>query len=165
MSPRLPLLALLLLGCRQSTPAPSPVQGSAGQTAPPDCVFSSFNRSTLAWESGLAQGIGPATPAGGGDLVGRVFALRDGTPVVGARVHVAPGARGAVTDSAGRFAIRGLVQGRYYVRVSPPLTMGTSSAEDSVTVGFDGLRVIAALAGYRGDIVCTGHARQPSNER
>jgi hypothetical protein len=69
------------------------------------------------------------------------------------------------SDSAGRFAFRGLTQGRYLLRVGPPLTIGAASAVDSVTVGFDGLRVIASLAGYAGDIVCVGIPRQPSNER
>jgi len=159
------VLLLLLGGCSRSRPTASPAARTADQTASPECVFSSFTRSTLSWESGFAQGTGAGTFAGRGDLVGRVFAVRDGAPVVGAVVRISPHAHLVFTDSAGRFAIRGLPQGRYLLRIGPPLTMGAASAEDSVTIGFDGLRINASLAGYRGDIVCTGPSRQPSNER
>jgi hypothetical protein len=65
-----------------------------------------------------------------------------------------------VTDTAGRFAVGSLPQGRYELTV-----FGRGGAvKDSVTGGFDGLRVVAVLSTHRGDIVCTSR-RQPSNER
>jgi hypothetical protein len=41
----------------------------------------------------------------------------------------------------------------------------SGSVADSVTLGFDGLRIIAALARHTGDIACTMPVRKPSNER
>ena len=128
---------------------------AASSSPSPTCLFSSFYKSSLSWESGLAEGIGPATPANGGDLVGRVIAARDGEGMPGARVVVRPANRVAITDSGGRFAIRALKQGRYLITVLSSLESGARSASDSVTVGFDGLRIVAALSTHRGDIVCT----------
>ena len=45
------------------------------------------------------------------------------------------------------------------------MSLTNGSVADSVTLGFDGLRIVAALARYTGDIVCTMPVRQPSNER
>ena len=61
-----------------------------------------------------------------------------------------------------RFAFPPLPQGRYRVTV---MSWTRGSAADSVTLGFDGLRIIAALARYTGDIGCTMPVRPPSNER
>jgi hypothetical protein len=153
------ILAILVAGSRRTIAQANPTPKT------PTCVFSSFYKSSLAWESGLAQGNGPSTSAGGGDLVGRVIAVRDGEGMAGARVRVLPGMRLAATDSAGRFAIHGLPQGRYFVTVVAPPRSGAASISDSVTIGFDGLRLVASLSSPTGDIVCTTPARQPSNER
>jgi hypothetical protein len=143
--------------------------GVAAQATParpaPDCVFSSFYKSSLSWESGLAQGSGPAATAGRGDLVGRVIGARDGEGLAGAHVRVMPEFRLTTTDSTGRFAIRGLPQGRYQVTVFAPPGSSAMAVYDSVTVGFDGLRVVAVLSAHTGDIVCVSTPRQPSNER
>jgi hypothetical protein len=133
--------------------------------AAPSCVFSSFYKSSLAWESGRAAGSGPAAAAGPGDLVGRVLGARNGEGLVGAHVRVMPGMRLTLTDSTGRFAFRSLPQGRYHVTVFAPPGSSATSVNDSVTVGFDGLRMIAVLSAHTGDIVCVGIPRQPSNER
>ena len=58
--------------------------------------------------------------------------------------------------------IRSLRQGRYELRVG---ALGFMEAIDSITLGFDGVRALAALTTYRGDIVCTMRARKPSHER
>jgi hypothetical protein len=116
------------------------------------CEFSGPPKSTLAWESGLAQGRGPATRVPRNAIVGRVVAVRDGEPVVGARIRLDPGDHFTQTDSGGRFAFPPLPQGRYRVNV---MSLEAGSVADSVTVGFDGLRIVAALTTYRGDIVCT----------
>jgi len=111
------------------------------------------------------MGSGPALSAGRGDLVGRVIAVRHGGGLAGARVRVSPGDRTAIADSTGTFAIRGLRQGRYLVRVSAPITAYPDFVEDSVSVGFDGLRILAALTAHTGDIVCVSSPRKPSNIR
>ena len=151
----------LLLAVALLIVASTRLTAQAGAAKPtPDCLFSSFYRSSIGWESGRAQGTGPATPAGRGDLVGRVISARDGDGLADAHVRVMPGLRIATTDSAGRFAFRALPQGRYEVTV-----FGRGDAvKDSVTVGLDGLRVVAVLSSHTGDIVCTS-LRQPSNER
>ena len=139
--------------------APHLLAQSSPASPPSTCLFSSFYKSSLAWESGLAEGSGPSTPAGRGDLVGRVIAVRDGGGLAGAHIRVSPGDQITMTDSAGRFAIRGLRQGRYLLTVVAPFSSGARSVRDSITVGFDGLRIVASLSSHTGDIVCTGQSR------
>jgi Carboxypeptidase regulatory-like domain len=110
----------------------------------------------------MAEGQGPATPVGRDVIVGRVFAVRNGEPVADARIRLDPGSRFAVSDGNGRFAFPALPQGRYRMTV---MSIRNGSVSDSVTLGFDGLRVVATLSTYRGDIVCTGPAPKPSNGR
>jgi hypothetical protein len=136
------------------------------QASPPSrstgCEFSGGPKSSHAWESGMAEGQGPATPVGRDVVVGRVFAVRSGEPVADARVRLDPGSRFAAADSTGRFAFPAVPQGRYRLTV---MSFQSGSVSDSVTIGFDGLRVVAALSNYRGDIICVGPPRKPSNER
>ncbi len=77
-------------------------------------------------------------------------------------VRLDPGDHLIHADSTGRFAFGPLPQGRYRVNV---MSWTTGSAADSVTLGFDGLRIVAALSGHTGDIVCIMPARKPPNER
>ena len=123
------------------------------------CLFSGPPKSSLAWESGLAEGAGPLARD---ELLVRVVSVHTGKPIANARVLWNPGARWALTDSTGAVSIRALKQGHYELRV---VALGFISATDSITLGFDGVRVVAALAFHRGDIVCLGLPRQPSNER
>ena len=126
------------------------------------CQFSSQPKSSLSWESGLAQGQGPSTSVARDAVVGRVIAVRNGEPVTDAVIRLDPGDHLAHVDSGGRFAFRPLPQGRYRVSV---MSWTRGSAVDSVTLGFDGLRIVASLAAPTGDIGCTLPMRQPSNER
>ena len=138
----------VLSGCApratDSAPAPMTVRTSG-------CTLSSFHKSTLAWESGLAQGRGPATPVGRDGVAGRVIAVRNGEPVLGATVILDPLPRSVKSDSSGRFAFPAVPQGRYRLRIHS----SAGFVSDSVTVGFDGLRVLAALTTHRGDLICT----------
>jgi len=150
------LITLLVCASRRAETQVSPPAHLLG------CEFSSGPKSSLSWESGMAEGVGPATPAGRDVIVGRVFAVRNGEPMAEARIRLDPGSRFAVSDSNGRFAFPAVPQGRYHVTV---MSLGRGSVSDSVTLGFDGLRMVAALATYRGDIVCTVPSRKPSNGR
>jgi len=140
-------------GLAAQTPTSKPTTG---------CGFSGGPKSSLAWESGLAQGQGPATPVPRDAIVGRVISVRNGEPVVDAVIRLDPGNHFARADSTGRFTFPPLPQGRYRVNV---MSWTSGSAADSVTLGFDGLRIVAALSRYAGDLICIVPTRQPSNER
>jgi Carboxypeptidase regulatory-like domain len=94
-----------------------------------------------------------------------VIGARDGEGLPDSHVRVMPEFRLTTTDSTGRFAFRGLPQGRYQVAVFAPPGSSAISIYVSVTVGFDGLRVVAVLSAHTGDIVCISTPRQPSDER
>lgn len=152
----LTLITLLVYPARE-LPAQPP-----GSKITARCEFSSPPKSSLAWESGLAQGQGPSTTVLRDAIVGRVFSVRNGEPVTDAVVRLDPGDHLIRVDSTGRFAFGPLPEGRYRVNV---MSWTSGSAADSVTLGFDGLRILAALAQYTGDIACTMPARQPSSPR
>jgi hypothetical protein len=80
-------------------------------------------------------------------------------------VTVTPGNHTTRSDSAGVFQFLGLRTGRYFLSIH---AIGYSAVADSVTLGFDGLYVFAAIARpVVGDLVCIvpTPVRQPSNER
>lgn len=110
----------------------------------------------------MAQSSEPAAPLARDELFVRVVSARTGQPIPKARVLWNPGGRWVLTDSTGTVHIRSVKQGRYELRVG---ALGFMEATDSITLGFDGLRVLAALTTYRGDIICTMPARKPSNGR
>ena len=137
---------------------------AAPRSAPlADCEFSGKPRSSLAWESGQAQGSGPATRVERDAVVGRVIAVRTGDPIGQAYVRLDPGGHFARSDSSGRFAFPPLPQGRY--RVTVYAGIGGGSVSDSVMLGFDGLRLVAAIATHTGDIGCSPPERKPPNDR
>lgn len=152
----LALIALLACTSRE-LPAQTPAS-----TTTTGCQFSSPPKSSLSWESGLAEGQGPSIPVLRDAIVGRVISVRNGEPATDAVIRLDPGDHLTHVDSTGRFAFRPLPQGRYRVNV---MSWTSGSAADSVTLGFDGLRIVAALARYTGDIVCIAPMRQPSKER
>jgi hypothetical protein len=157
LTPRcLALIALLAFTSHEA-----PAQTAAGK-ATTGCQFSSPPKSTLSWESGLAQGQDPSTAVLRDAIVGRVISVGNGEPVTDAVIRLDPGDHLVRVDSTGRFAFPPLPQGRYRVNV---MSSTSGSAADSVTLGFDGLRIVAALARYTGDIVCEMPVRKPSNER
>jgi hypothetical protein len=131
------------------------VHDARAQVGTPPCVFSSPPKSAIAWQSGLA---GDYAALGRDELAGRVVWVRGGLAVANARILVSPNTRYVLSDSAGRFSMRGLPQGRYLVRIG---ALGSLEAADSITLGFDGIQIVAALAQYRGDISCTGPAKPP----
>jgi hypothetical protein len=96
-------------------------------------------------------------------MAGLVVSVQSGAPLAHAYVTVEPGRRAFSTDSAGRFQVPALPNGRYFVRVR---FVGHEEAHDSVTYGYGGLRLVAALAHGMGivDIVCTAAARPRPRE-
>ena len=82
---------------------------------------------------------------------GRVVATGDGAPISSALVSLRPGQQFVRTDSAGRFQLSSVKAGRYFLEV---MYMGRLRAADSVTIGDDGLSVLAALASVAPDVVC-----------
>lgn len=99
------------------------------------CSFSGPPKSSLSWQSGR----------GDFTLRGRVVSVRDGRPRADATVWLRPGGREARTDGAGTFELRRLRGGRYEVEVR---ATGGVPAVDSITVGDDGVDVLAAIADY-----------------
>jgi hypothetical protein len=85
-------------------------------------------------------------------LLGRIVQIRNSAPIRQALVRVDPGGRVAQPDTNAYFRFLGLRDGRYVVRV---LALGYVSLADSITLGQDGLYLVAALARPTGDIVCT----------
>lgn len=72
-----------------------------------------------------------------------------------------PGSLHATPNSAGRFALSGVPQGRYFLRVR---AIGYASVADSITVGTDGLVVLAVIAEPPGDIEIGCTARPDSTK-
>jgi hypothetical protein len=120
------------------------------------CFFSSPAKSSVAWESLFSRDT----------LKGRVVRVRDLGPVTFGVVRLEPGNAYAVLDSAGSFRFSRVHPGRYFVRVQAG---GYPEATDSITVGQDGLFILASVGAYRGDIVITcpqpAASRKPSNQR
>jgi hypothetical protein len=104
-------------------------------------MFSGPPKSGLSWQSG----------PGSFTVSGRVVSVHDGVPFEHALVRLTPGRHSVQTDRGGSFRLAGLQGGRYYLEV---LAVGKVKAADSVTVGDDGLYVLAAIASYTGDISC-----------
>lgn len=129
----------------------------AGAQSPSDslCIFSGPERSTIAWESA-------ARSSSGGSVIGHVVLLHNLQPVPSARVTLEPGAFLTMTDRAGRFQLGGAPNGRYLIRVR---ALGRGTVADSVTLGADGLVVLAALAQPAGDIGITCPTRSAPSRR
>jgi hypothetical protein len=131
------------------------------QTPNPDlCIFSGREQSSLAWESA-------ARSFSGDGLTGHVVRLRDLKPVQSATITLDPGRHFVTSDSGGRFQFAGLPNGRYLLRVR---AIGYAQLADSITLGGDGLVVLAAIAQPRGDIGIScppgsARSRRPPNER
>lgn len=70
-------------------------------------------------------------------------------------LRLSPGPHYARADTAGFFELRSLRGGRYYVEV---ILIGHVRAADSLTVGDDGAYLLAAIADYPPDVVCTAPA-------
>jgi hypothetical protein len=134
------IAALALASCAR-------VQHMAPAATPP-CTFSGPPKSALAWQSG----------PGNFTLRGRVVSVRDGRPTPGALVRLNPGQHYARADSSGLFELRSLRGGRYSVEV---LVVGRIKAADSLTVSDDGAYLLAAIADYAPDMVCTRPASMP----
>ena len=77
-------------------------------------------------------------------------------------VSLEPGTARSPTDSAGHFEISGFLNGRYLLRVR---ALGFPQLSDSVTLGADGLVVLAALSEPHGDIAITCLTRSPPSRR
>jgi len=123
------------------------------------CIFSGPQRSTLAWESA-------ARPYAGG-ISGHILRLRDRSPIATAFITLEPGGFHAYADNAGSFEIRAAPNGRYLLRIQ---ATGAVTVADSVTLGADGLVVLAVIAYPPGDIGISCPARpasvrRPPNER
>lgn len=121
----------------------------------PKCSYSSAgSKSSLSWESGLAN---MRAPLASGEVAGRVLSVDDAKPIANAVISLTPGGRSVESDSAGRFDLLGVTQGRYLLQV---VASGSNGVADSVTVGFDGIRIVAVLGFYvPADIACqTYHA-------
>jgi hypothetical protein len=117
----------------------------------------------MAWESGLTQSREGIAPLRRNELLVRVISVQTGRPMAGARLSLSPGEHWALTDSTGVAEVQSLRQGRYQLRVGAP---GVMPVIDSITVGFDGLRVLVAVTFLQaGDFGCPAPVRKPSNER
>ena len=119
------------------------------------CIFSGRERSSLAWESA-------ARSWNGGGVFGRVLVLRDSRPVTYGLITLEPGSHRASLDSAGRFEIKGAPNGRYVLRIR---ALGFPTLADSITLGADGLVVLAVMAQPPGDIAITCPARSAQPRR
>jgi hypothetical protein len=124
----------------------------------PACGRIGRPKSALGWESAAAR---PDSSSAPNEFRGLVISARDGKPLADAYVSAAPSSKVARSDSAGRFRIEGLSPGRYYVRVR---YFGLLEAADSVTLGVDGLRLLAVLAHQLlGDLFCELPSRPPGS--
>ena len=124
------------------------------------CIFSGPQRSTLAWESA-------ARSFAGGGVFGHILRLRDRSPITTAFITLEPGAFQAYADNAGSFEIHGAPNGRYLLRIQ---ATGAVTVADSITLGADGLVVLAVVAYPPGDIgitcpVRSAPVRRPPNGR
>jgi len=102
-----------------------------------------------------------------GGLIGHILRLRDLQPIQRAYVTLEPGGFGASSDTVGRFQFTGAPNGRYLLRVR---AIGHAAVTDSITLGADGLVVLAVLSEPLGDfgITCPtppAPSRRPPNER
>jgi len=121
------------------------------------CIFSGPERSALVWQS--------AAGSFNTGLSGHVLRLVDLQPVRSAGIRLQPGGRLVVTDSLGRFQFTDVPNGRYLLRV---MAIGYPALADSITLGADGLVVVAILARPPGDvgISCPDTSlRRPPDER
>lgn len=105
------------------------------------CTFSGAPRSSLAWQTG----------PGSFTIHGRVVGLPGGAALPSVGVRLNAGRLITSTDKSGFFEFPRLPAGRYLLEVLP---LGRIPAADSVTVGDNGLEVVAVVASYTGDIVC-----------
>lgn len=112
------------------------------------CFFSSPPKSSIAWESLFSRDT----------LTGRVVRVRDLQPVTFGVVRLAPGGAYAVLDSTGSFRFRQVRPGRYLLRVQAG---GYPEASDSITVGQNGLLILATVGMYTGDILVTCPSQTP----
>jgi hypothetical protein len=139
---RLSAMILAAAGALACRPTPR-----AAPAAP--CVWSSPPRPAIAWQHGPQAG----------ELRGRVVAVGSGAPLAHALVRLEPGDHGATSDSGGVFHLSNVPGGRYHLRV---LHIGLPAAETWVTVGEEGLTVLAALPLPPGDLVaCLRPAPRP----
>jgi Carboxypeptidase regulatory-like domain len=134
------LLCIGIVGCRSIRPATAFNQAGTMRDAP-NCLGSP-PRSTLALENGH----------GGSSLLGRVAQIANTAPIRQALVRVEPGGHVAQPDDNGFFRFIGIGTGRYIVRVQ---ALGYESVADSITIGQDGLNIIAAMARFSGETKCT----------
>jgi hypothetical protein len=135
----------------------------AAQT--PKCPLSSDPRSAMAWFDGGERNT----------LRGRVVSARTSDPLPGATVRLFPGgvadwpdsaialqrsgAYRAVADTAGAFKISEIAGGPYMLVVS---ASGLRHLRDTVTIGTDGLTLVAVLSGYPRDKICIVEGRPPA---
>jgi hypothetical protein len=139
------------------------------------CPFSSGERSALGWRHDTVPG----------RVSGRIVDVSTGEPVLGASVRLDVAAdtlqldsivlrdnRGVrvayrhpgrakyrtLTDSSGRFQLDSVSTGQYRVTV---LSAGVLHTQDTVTIGGGGIRLLAGVARWDGDIVCIAPAKPP----
>lgn len=105
------------------------------------CIFSGRERSALAWQSA-------ARPSSGG-LFGRVLGVANLQPIRSAGIRLEPGGQLVLSDSLGLFQFTNIPNGQYLLRV---MAIGYPVLADSITLGADGLVVVAILARPPGDI-------------
>lgn len=119
------------------------------------CIFSGPERSALAWQSA-------ARSFTGGGIEGHIVRLRDLQPIRYGSVNLEPGTVRTLSDSANHFAIKKVPSGRYLLRVR---ALGFPQVADSITLGADGLVVLAALSDPQGDIAITCPTRSVPSRR
>ena len=90
-------------------------------------------KSRLAWAVG----------EGGVGVAGRVVATESGAGLPSVGILLEPGRFVTSTAADGGFHLRNIPPGRYVVRV---MLMGRMEARDSVTVGREGIALVAALS-------------------
>ena len=125
------VITLVVIGGRASAQTPSTSL----------CIFSGPERSALAWQSA-------ARSFAGGGLVGHIL-QPDLKPTQSANVSPESGRSVATSDSLGRFELRGIPNGRYRLRIR---AISHRELADSITLGANGLVVLAVLASPPGDI-------------
>ena len=120
---------------------------AAAQTsADTSCVFPPMEPPTL-----LSKSAAGAIKNG---IFGHVLHVGGAKPIRDARIELEPGGKAVSSDSLGHFQFTGVPNGRYLIRV---MAIGYyTSFRDSVTIGADGLVVVALLDQPHGllEIVC-----------